>query len=54
MAAEEEVSSKKKVLKKEYGTTAATKPGMPQEGTCQESFHVKGQNLHSGNYGFHT
>ena len=28
MAAEDEVSSKKKVLKKEYGTAAATKPGM--------------------------
>ena len=28
MAAEEEVGSKKKVLKKEYGTAAATKPGM--------------------------
>ena len=28
MAIEEEVSSKKKVLKKEYGTVAATKPGL--------------------------
>ena len=28
MAVEEEVSSKKKVLKKEYGTVAATKPGL--------------------------
>ena len=28
VAVEEEVSSKKKVLKKEYGTVAATKPGL--------------------------
>ena len=28
MAVEDEATSKKKVLKKEYGTTAATKPGM--------------------------
>ena len=28
VATEEEVSSKKKVLKKEYGTAAAVKPGM--------------------------
>src|ERR687897_101904 len=28
VATEEEVSSKKKVLKKEYGTAAATKPGL--------------------------
>ena len=28
MAVEDETTSKKKVLKKEYGTTAATKPGM--------------------------
>ena len=28
VATEEEVSSKKKVLKKEYGTSTATKPGM--------------------------
>ena len=28
VAVEDEATSKKKVLKKEYGTTAATKPGM--------------------------
>ena len=28
MAVEDEATSKKKVLKKEYGTAAATKPGM--------------------------
>ena len=28
MAAEEEVSSKKKVVKKEFGTVASTKPGL--------------------------
>ena len=28
VAAEEEVSSKKRVVKKEFGTTASTKPGM--------------------------
>ena len=28
VAAEEEATSKRKVLKKEYGTAAATKPGM--------------------------
>ena len=31
VAAEEEATSKRKVLKKEYGTTAATKPGMKQK-----------------------
>lgn len=31
VAVEDEASSKKKVLKKEYGTTAATKPGMQKK-----------------------
>ena len=31
MAEEEETTSKRKVLKKEYGTVAATKPGMKQK-----------------------
>ena len=31
MAIEEEATSKRKVLKKEYGTAAATKPGMKQK-----------------------
>ena len=31
MAEEEETTSKRKVLKKEYGTAAATKPGMKQK-----------------------
>ena len=31
VAIEDETTSKKKVLKKEYGTTAATKPGLNQK-----------------------
>ena len=31
VATEEEATSKRKVLKKEYGTAAATKPGMKQK-----------------------
>ena len=37
VAVEDEATSRKKVLKKEYGTTAATKPGMKQR-LQQEEF----------------
>ena len=40
VAVEDEATSKKKVLKKEYGTTASTKPGMQKQGPCKKSSHV--------------
>ena len=40
VAVEDEATSKKKVLKKEYGTAAATKPGMRTKSTCEKNSHV--------------
>ena len=38
VATEEEVSSKKKVLKKEYGTTAIVKPGMNKKAPAKNYY----------------
>ena len=48
---EDEATSKKKVLKKEYGTAATTKPENENKGSCQESSYVKGQSIHSRDFG---
>ena len=41
VAVKDEATSKKKVLKKEYGTAAATKPGNAEEGTCKKDPHFQ-------------
>ena len=40
VAVEDEDTSKKKVLKKEYGTAAATKPGLKNKGSSKKSSNV--------------
>ena len=49
VAEEEEATSKRKVLKKEYGTTAAIKP--EDQSTCKKDSYVKGQSIHSRDFG---
>ena len=53
IAVEDEATSRKKVLKKEYGIAAATKPGM-KKGSSKKNSNVKSQSLHSRNNGVHS
>ena len=41
VAVEDEATSKNKVVKKEYGSAATTKPVMQTKGTCKKDTHFQ-------------